>query len=81
MGSFKVWGSNIFLGIDVKTIAQSFTDLEWSQITLTGGTNPSGAADNGGFDLKTCSFRWVVLEYTNASGAGLIEAWEHGKKI
>ena len=81
VGSFKVWVSDIFLGLDVKTVAQSFTDNEWLLLPTSGGSSPAGTAGTDGWNLGSVPFRWVLIEYTNASGTGPVEAWLHGKKI
>lgn len=81
VGAFKVYVSDIFQGTEFKTVAQSFSDGEWVELPTGGGSSPSGTAGGDMWRLGTLEFRWVIFEYTNASGTGLIEAWLHGKKI
>jgi hypothetical protein len=78
--SVKVLVSNIYEGIDAKTVAQAVTDNEFEELPLTGGTIPAGSADGEIYALGVVEFRWVVLQLVNASGTGTFGAYFTGKR-
>lgn len=72
--SFKVYVSDVYKGKKFKTVAQAFTDGEFREFATFGASLPAGSAGSEITIIDTeVGAKWMVFEYVNASGTGVLD--------